>query len=285
MQWNFVLLQIHLGVVLDDDHMISNTLTCPTCSCTFRAQLCTPMIYGCGHNACSVCLDARTSAGEPGCGVCGHDGGLPVVNTVLAQYCKAVQTQCPVTTLRPLAPIDPELHVKCRDAADGMDTRCETISLAKEELIGSAVVAFDDFRVWVNRVHAQLDDHRRQHITEAKQMCKSTGKAMEAKVDELTVSASQLHVCAAVCDRVLGGPTGRSSCIRDTLEYSRRAVAQLSELASAQSGDTVHMELTMDSDTKAVLMQHAIALAVMHHVCIHTSAVYTCVRVLDAGHL
>jgi len=225
-------------------------------------------------------VEARKSAGEPDCGVCGNDGGPPAVDDVLVGQCGAVQMQCLIAA--PSTPVDSQSNIQCCGAADGMDTLCETLATAKEELVGSAAVAYGDYRAWVNRVHAQLDEHRRRLITEARQMCKSTGKALEAEMDELVVSAGQLRVCAAVCDRTLDGPTGRNNCMSDTLEYSRRAVAQLSELASAQSGYTGHMELVVDADIRAVLKQHAAVSAVVHQVCI---PIHTGTRVCAYGTL
>jgi len=251
---------------------------CPACSDEYQAppSQSAPMLYACSHTVCKACVDAHELGYELGCAVCGKECGPPVVDVVLAGYCgeeqaapaNASQTSVIgnsslVTCKRrrvdaacdsdPTSISDAALRAtaaKCSDAAAVLLTRSETVAAAKQAMADLTTQACGDYSAAIDRLHADLDEHRRKHISEAKGLCKSRGKAMDAEVDELVVSASQLRTCAAMCDSALcAADVGKRE---STLAYAERAVAAFSGIVKYTVA--ARIELDMDAEVARNLL-------------------------------
>ena len=250
---------------------------CPGCSDEYQAppSQSAPMLYGCSHTVCKACVDGRELGDAVGCAVCGKESGPPVVDAVLAGYCgkelaapanasqTAVIGNSLVTCKRrrvdaasdsdPTSISDAALRAtaaKCSDAAAVLLTRSETVAAAKQAMADLTTQACGDYSAAIDRLHADLDEHRRKHISEAKGLCKSRGKAMDAEVDELVVSASQLRTCAAMCDSVLcAADVGKRE---STLAYAERAVAAFSGIVKYTVA--ARIELDMDAEVARNLL-------------------------------
>ena len=223
---------------------------CPTCGEDFRTTPAgsTPFLLACGHNICQACVDVCTLVEEEAavCPVCGWPAAPHTPNYALAAY---VEGLC-----SPEAPVAAMLngHAGCADGLETLAVRVQskTELLTKtqgelmvlidenqkrrEALTGYWMAACADIDQEADELLACVERHRARRLTHMHCLHKRHTKVMDACLEELTVTASQTNVLAAMGRQALlaAGPVDLCSVLRGMGEVPKTVAAPIADVGA-----------------------------------------------------
>ena len=196
-------------------------LPCPCCDAMFSMEedAFPQLLHPCGHSVCDSCANAMTLVDEPVCLLCKKHIAHFDKNEGLAAFLSASALQQSSETLMSSlsscdsveietkeehpSPISVDYlrfaEKKCSASAEDLLRGVEVLQAARGRLLARKAASGASVKAAADEMKQAIDEHVRSTLETLEKEARAHVKAIDAQIDELSVSASQLLCAANMC--------------------------------------------------------------------------------------